>query len=302
VSTSRPWPSSSSGSAASVAPPPSSSASGCARCRVLLLRTRLLTAAIALPALWLIIEYLWTALFAGFIIAVAAIGLSEYGGMAFPTDRTARWALLGFGLVVAASVLTGTLAWTGAAISTAVIGGLVFALRRHGDLTGAVNRVGLLLLGVLYVGFFVPHVALLREQPDGWRWVLFTVYTAMGSDSGGYFAGRAWGRRKLMPGVSPSKTVEGALGGLAGAVVVALVCRVVFFPMLGERETMGVALAIGVLAQLGDLCESALKRAFGAKDSGWIIPGHGGILDRLDSLLFPFVFAHYYYAVTVRGW
>jgi phosphatidate cytidylyltransferase len=244
---------------------------------------------------------LWTPLFAGFIIAVAAVGLSEYGGMAFPTDRMARWALLGFGLVVAASVLTGTLAWTGAAISTAVIGGLVFALRRHADLTDAVNRVGLLLLGVLYVGFFIPHVALLREQPDGWRWVLFTVYTAMGSDSGGYFAGRAWGRRKLMPGVSPSKTVEGALGGLAGAVIVALVCRVVFFPMLGERETMGVALGIGVLAQLGDLCESALKRAFGAKDSGWIIPGHGGILDRLDSLLFPFVFA-YYYAVTVRGW
>jgi phosphatidate cytidylyltransferase len=239
---------------------------------VLLLRTRLLTAAIALPALWLIVEYLWTPLFAGFIIAVAAVGLSEYGGMAFPTDRTARWALLGFGLVVAASVLTGTLAWTGAAISTAVIGGLVFALGRHEDLSGAVNGVAILLLGVLYVGFFIPHVALLREQPDGWRWVLFTVYTAMGSDSGAYFAGRAWGRRKLMPGVSPSKTVEGALGGLGGAVIIALICRAVFFPMLGERETMGVALAIGMLAQLGDLCESALKRAFGAKDSGWIIP------------------------------
>lgn len=235
-------------------------------------------------------------------MSVAAIGLSEYGGMAFPDDRAARWALMGFGLVVAASVFTGTQAWTGAAISTAVIGSLVFALRRHEDLPQAINRVGILLLGVLYVGFFFPHVALLREQPDGWRWVLFTVYTAMGSDSGAYFAGRAWGRRKLMPGVSPSKTVEGALGGLAGAVVIALICRATFFPLLGERETVGVALAIAVLAELGDLCESALKRAFGAKDSGWIIPGHGGILDRLDSLLFPFVFAHYYHAVTSRGW
>src|SRR5262249_52355640 len=152
--------------------------------------------------------------------------------------------------------------------------------------TLAVGRVGTLLLGVLYVGFFIPHVALLREQPDGWRWVLFTVYTAMGSDSGGYFAGRAWGRHKLLPAVSPSKTVEGAIGGLVGGVVIALVCRAVFFP-LGHWETVGVALAIAILAALGDLCESALKRAFGAKDSGWIIPGHGGILDRLDSLLFP---------------
>ncbi len=222
--------------------------------------------------------------------------------MAFPDDRPARLALVGFGLLVAASVLTGQLAWTGAAISTSVIGGLVIPLRRHADLTAAVVRVGLLLLGVLYVGFFIPHVALLREQPEGWRWVLFTVYTAMGSDSGAYFAGRAWGRRKLLPEVSPSKTVEGALGGLGGAVVIALCCRLVFFPLLGGWETVGVALAIAALAQLGDLCESALKRAFGAKDSGWIIPGHGGILDRLDSLLFPFVFAYYYFAVAARGW
>ncbi len=222
--------------------------------------------------------------------------------MAFPDDRPARWALVGFGLVVAASVLTGMQAWIGAAISASVIGGLCLPLWRSQDLTLAVNRVGLQLLGVLYVGFFIPHVALLREQPDGWRWVLFTVYTAMGSDSGAYFAGRTWGRRKLLPAVSPSKTVEGALGGLAGAVVVALLCRLVFFPLLGPRETVGVALAIAVLAALGDLCESALKRAFGAKDSGWIIPGHGGILDRLDSLLFPFVFAYYYYAVAARAW
>jgi phosphatidate cytidylyltransferase len=249
-----------------------------------------------------IVEYLWAPLFAGFVVAVAAVGLWEYASMAFPDDAPMRGALMALGLVVAASVLTGTLAWTGAAISAAVIGGLGLPLWRHQELTLAIPRVGLLLLGVLYVGFFIPHVALLREQPDGWRWVLLTVYTAMGSDSGAYFAGRAWGRHKLLPAVSPSKTVEGAVGGLAGAVVVALCCRVVFVPLLGLRETVGIALAIGVLAALGDLCESALKRAFGAKDSGWIIPGHGGILDRLDSLLFPFVFAYYYYAVAARGW
>jgi phosphatidate cytidylyltransferase len=250
----------------------------------------------------LIIEYLWAPLFVGFILTVAAVGLHEYGGMAFAEDRAARAGLMLFGLLVAASVIAGMRPWTGAALSVAVIGGLVFALFRRGDLPVAVGRLGLLLLGVLYVGFFIPHVALLRQQPEGWRWVLFTVYSAMGSDSGAYFAGRAYGRRKLMPAVSPSKTVEGAVGGLVGAAIIGALCWLVFFRELPLGETLGVAVAIGVLAQLGDLCESALKRGFGAKDSGWIIPGHGGILDRLDSLLFPFVFSYYYYAVATRAW
>src|SRR5437762_5308509 len=109
----------------------------------------------------------------------------------------------------------------------------------------------------------------------------------MGSDSGGYLTGRAFGRHKLAPSISPSKTVEVALGALAGAMVIAALCRLVFFAGLGSSEALVLGAAISVLAQFGDLCESALKRAFGAKDSGWIIPGHGGILDRLDSLLFP---------------
>jgi len=226
-----------------------------------------------LPALWLIIEYLWAPLFVAFILTVAAIGLHEYGGMAFAEDRAARAGLMLFGLLVAASVIAGMRPWTGAALSVAVIGGLVFALFRHGDLPLAVGRLGLL-----------------------------TVYSAMGSDSGAYFAGRAYGRRKLMPAVSPSKTVEGAVGGLVGAAIIGAICWLVFFHQLPLGETLGVAVGIGLLAQLGDLCESALKRAFGAKDSGWIIPGHGGILDRLDSLLFPFVFSYYYYAVATRAW
>jgi len=143
-------------------------------------------------------------------------------------------------------------------------------------------------------------VLLRHGGPDGWRWVLFTVFVAMGSDSGGYFTGRAYGRRKLLPAVSPSKTVEGAAGAVAGAMLVAMLCCVIFFPRLALAEALGLGGAISLFAQLGDLCESALKRAFGAKDSGWIIPGHGGILDRLDSLLFPMVFV-YYYTAFPRG-
>ena len=266
-----------------------------------MLRTRLLTAAVAIPALWVMVWKLPAALFAGFILAVTAVGLFEYFAMALPEHPLERAVGIVWGLVVGAGIVSRRPEFWGAGLGLTVIGGLVLPLVRNGDLAGAVHRLGLTVLGVLYVGFVTPHIVLLRHGgPDGWRWVLFTVFVAMGSDSGGYFTGRAYGRRKLLPAVSPSKTVEGAAGAVAGAMLVAMLCRVIFFPRLAVEEALGLGGAISLLAQLGDLCESALKRAFGAKDSGWIIPGHGGILDRLDSLLFPMVFV-YYYTAFPRG-
>jgi phosphatidate cytidylyltransferase len=266
------------------------------------LRTRLATAALALPALWLIVAYSPERLFAAFIGLVAAIALIEYFAMALPNAPVERAAGIACGLGVTAGVIARRPELWGAGIALTVMANFVFPLARHADLPAAVGRLGLSVLGVVYLGFFVPHIVLLRSIPDGlgWRWVLFTVYVAMGSDTGGYFAGRTWGRRKLLPAVSPSKTVEGALGAVAGAVGVALVARAIFFRTLPAEEAVALASTISVLAQFGDLGESALKRAFGAKDSGWIIPGHGGILDRLDSLLFPFVFV-YYYTAFPRG-
>jgi phosphatidate cytidylyltransferase len=265
-----------------------------------MLRTRIATAAIALPSLWLIVCYLPLPLFAGFIMTVTAVGLFEYFGMAFPEHRRERAAGVFWGLVIAGGVAGRRPELWGAGLAFAVISGLLFPLAKPADLAGGVHRLGLSLLGVLYVGFFMPHFVLLRAVESGWRWVLFTVFVAMGSDSGAYAAGRAFGRHKLAPAVSPGKTVEGAFGGLLGAMAIAALCRGLFFGELGRAEALALGGAISVLAQFGDLCESALKRVFGAKDSGWIIPGHGGILDRLDSLLFPVVFA-YYYAVLPRA-
>jgi phosphatidate cytidylyltransferase len=261
------------------------------------LRTRIATALVALPSIWLIAQYLPDPLFNGFIVAVTAVGLYEYFAMAFPDRRLDAAAGVTWGLALAAGVVWGRPQMWGAALSLALIGGFVLALAARGDLAGGVQRLGITLLGVIYVGFFTPHLVLLRTGTYGWRWVLFTVFVAMGSDSGGYFAGRYTGRHKLAPSISPSKTVEGAMGAVAGAMVIAWACRLAFFPALGAEEALALGATVSVLAQLGDLCESALKRAFGAKDSGWIIPGHGGILDRLDSLLFPVVFTYYYAAL-----
>lgn len=267
-----------------------------------MLKTRLVTAAVAIPALWLFIVYAPSWAFAGFITLVTTIGLSEYFAMALPEHAPERVAGTVFGLLVAAGVATRDPHLWGAAMSLTVIAGLAFTIARHADLVAAVHRVGIQILGVVYVGFFMPHVTLMRELPsgDGWRWLLFVVAAVFGSDSGGYFAGRAFGKHQLLPDVSPKKTVEGAAGAVAGAVLAALLMRVLVHPSLGLGEVVGLAVVLSVLAQFGDLCESALKRAFGAKDSGWIIPGHGGILDRLDSLLFPFVFTYYYAAVLGR--
>src|SRR2546426_1593023 len=201
-----------------------------------MLRTRLLTAAFALPALWLIVWKLPLYLFAGFIMAVAAMALLEYFAMALPGNPVERTAGMLWGLVVAGGVVAGPPKLWGAGLGLAVIGGLMFALLHADDLPGAMHRLGLSLLGVLYVGFFTPHFVLLEAHD--WRWVLFTVYVAMGSDSGGYFAGRAFGRHKLAPSISPSKTVEGALGALPGAMVVAALCRLVFFADLGATEAV----------------------------------------------------------------
>jgi phosphatidate cytidylyltransferase len=105
-------------------------------------------------------------------------------------------------------------------------------------------------------------------------------------DTLAYYGGRAWGRRPLAPALSAGKTVEGTYIGLAGSILGALVARLTFLPELGAVAVVVLGLAVGVAAELGDLAESLIKRSTGAKDSGWIVPGHGGILDRLDSLLF----------------
>ena len=116
----------------------------------------------------------------------------------------------------------------------------------------------------------------------------------MAGDVGGYFGGRYVGRRALMPTVSPGKTVEGTIAAVGANLAGACFCKLTFFHALSWAEVVGFGLAAGCLAQVGDLCESMLKRAFGAKDSGWIIPGHGGVLDRIDSLVFPAPLVYYY--------
>jgi phosphatidate cytidylyltransferase len=124
--------------------------------------------------------------------------------------------------------------------------------------------------------------------------MVFILFLVIASDTGAYFIGSWMGRTKLAPNVSPKKTVEGAIGGLALCVVAGLLLRAPLVPGWSVPRTVLLSAAIAVLAQLGDLAGSALKRRAGVKDSGWIFPGHGGLLDRTCSMVFATVFTYYW--------
>lgn len=148
------------------------------------------------------------------------------------------------------------------------------------------------LLAVLYSVVLLSHLYLLRQLPNGIEWTFLTIFLVWATDMGAYLIGRQFGSHLLAPQVSPKKTVEGSLGGLLFSIAVALV----FWRIVGGATWIAyiiLGVIIGISAQIGDLFESALKRSAGVKDSGKLIPGHGGILDRFDSLIFALPLVYY---------
>jgi len=176
-------------------------------------------------------------------------------------------------------------------------------LARPLPLETSLSKLGLDGAGLLYIGVTFPFVFLLRDRPDGGWTLLMVMAITFLSDTGGYFAGRFLGKHKLYPAVSPKKTIEGLFGGLALAVVAAFVARH-FFPGHGYLTPVD-CIVLGVVGALfavtGDLVESMIKRATGVKDSGTLIPGHGGMLDRIDGLLFCGPFCWFYLELLAAG-
>lgn len=150
----------------------------------------------------------------------------------------------------------------------------------------------ILLFGVIYIGMGFHYMATIRWHEDGLLWTLLIFFCIWITDAGAYFTGWAIGKRPLWPSISPKKTVEGAMGGLILSIAVAI-CFALYSPELISLEKAALlGLLIGIVGQVGDLIQSAYKRTFGVKDSGTLLPGHGGVLDRTDSwlIVFPFVY------------
>lgn len=258
--------------------------------------TRILTGVILAPALVALVLYGPVhAVFALFLVA-ALLAVRELARMALPPDTVpayerAAGVLAGISPVVGAWI--GGEAGIGAGVMVGAMVALVALLLRPDPMETVARRAAFLLAGVAYVGVMFAAAAALLHLGDarGRGAVMLLFLTVWLGDTLAYFAGRAFGRHKLYEKVSPKKTVEGGIGGLAGSVAGAFVARAWLLPELTPLDCVALGVGAGVLEQAGDFCESLFKRSLGVKDSGALLPGHGGMLDRVDGLLFaaPFV-------------
>ena len=177
--------------------------------------------------------------------------------------------------------------WAGVLAAGMVVALLASAMLQRGSIEQAPRSAGLGALAWGYAGLLPAAVVALRVREDaGWQWVVLLFVVTWANDTLAYFTGRFLGKRPLAPRISPKKTWEGFWGGAAGSVLGALAVKFLLLPGLPVAAAVGVGAGAAVLGPLGDLSESMLKRTAGVKDSGKIIPGHGGLLDRIDAVLF----------------
>jgi phosphatidate cytidylyltransferase len=258
---------------------------------------RLATAVVMVPAILALLYVLPPVSFYALVAVASLVGGLELFGMVAPDDAVSRW--------------IGGLTCLGVSLSLYFYGhhepalyatffavpvlAVLVPLWRLGDIATAGLRITAGGFGPVYVASLTLLAIVHRDRgADGPGFVVMTLMLAWFGDTFGYFFGRFLGKHKLYPAVSPKKTIEGALGGLFGSVTGALLAHFIYLKSLPLVHGVILAVVAGALGQLGDLGESLLKRSTGVKDSGAIVPGHGGILDRIDALLLASVVVYLY--------
>jgi phosphatidate cytidylyltransferase len=259
---------------------------------------RVLTAVVGIPLLVAVVGWAPAWLFAGVVTALALLAQWELYRMFARVGVQADWrpGLL-FGAVVVGAFDGGgrAEAWfVSLALSIAVVGCLALSLRRPAGPGPGWAGTALTLLGICYCAWLLGHVIWLRALRHGMALTFFLLAVTWAGETAAYFVGRRWGRRRLAPRVSPGKTVEGAVAQVVASLGAAAVAAWVAPAGLPVPLALGAGLTLGVIGQVGDLAESYLKRSAETKDAGDLLPGHGGLLDRLDSLLFNAPALYYY--------
>jgi phosphatidate cytidylyltransferase len=257
---------------------------------------RVLTALVLAP-LVLVLVFFGPRLLVMLVVALVAL-LAGWEFMALTERCGARPPRIAF-LVALAALFLGNYQWPDQTL--VLLGILSLGLFVYCTFAGPVERVMMdatsCVFGLIYVGLTLLAIPLLREQPNGPTLVVFLLFVVWSGDIAALYVGRAWGRRKLAPSLSPNKTWEGSIGSIAGSLAVtgllfavaAGLARWDLVRLSFADEVwwwwLILAVVVNVAAQVGDLAESALKRSAGVKDSGTLLPGHGGVLDRIDALL-----------------
>lgn len=258
---------------------------------------RIITSLVALPLLILIICFGSPSVFYFLAFAAGIIALNEFYGIWFNGQKR-NYILEAAGYLsvpcIIYSVCCGRTELASicifANIFIAALMAVLFSRKEGINLNPLTGHI----LGLCYIPLSLAFFAAIRNYEGGVAWIFLVFFIVFASDTGAYYAGTYFGKHKLCPEVSPGKTWEGFFGGITLVMVVGMIYRLIFFRDLPMLDFMSLCLFAGLIAPVGDLFESMIKRAAGVKDSGWILPGHGGLLDRIDALIFaaPAVYAY----------
>lgn len=261
---------------------------------------RIYTILVLAPLLYAVIRYSPPLAFSGVVVLAGGLALFEFYRLCFGA-RSHSW-LIGIGLTGFAALILGThrpdiivptlLATLVCIISVPLLG--------RSPLEQSLRDGAMTLFGVLYLGLTLGTLSMTRLLPLGEWLIFFLLLVTWASDTGAYLVGTMYGRHRLAPTISPKKTVEGLVGGLIAAIIAGYAARWWFLPDLSGLDCLILATLLTITGLWGDLTESAMKRSVGMKDSGGILPGHGGMLDRLDSLLFTAPVFYYYVTMASR--
>ena len=228
------------------------------------------------------------------VLLATFLGLREYYNLVLPHSKWIERAVgIGLGLILSFIISFGGMKEISPFLVILLLVLAVFFMAVSEDLSSTISKMGIALFGILFIAFLLAYVSLIRNMPNGRVWVLFLIITVWTGDISAFLIGSFLGRNRLYPKISPNKTFEGLAGAIVGSIVVAAAFSRLFIPNLKIGSCILLAIGLGILGQLGDFAESMLKRSAHVKDSGTLIPGHGGMLDRLDSFLFSAPFLHY---------